>query len=182
MEILYQKLYVRYSKIPFIKRYILKIRRRLEIINIDDEYLTRRQAAEILTKAIAIIIPLTIVIIWLTHENYLMMSFLLIFEIFMADTLINGMVDKIDNKLLKEQINFFSEIRHAYHEYNMVEEAIYQVAQDDENVEMSRQAEKIYDVLISDDPEGELEKYYDVAPKPILKRIRWSFILNKRVW
>ena len=58
------------------------------------------------------------------------MSFLLIFEVFLADTLINGMVDKIDNKLLKQQINFFSEIRHAYHEYNMVEEAIYQVAQD----------------------------------------------------
>lgn len=179
MEVLYQKLYVRYTKIPFVKRYILKIRRRLEIINIDDEYLTRRQAAEILTRAIAIIIPLTIVIIWLTHENYLLMSFLLIFEIFMADTLINGMVDKIDNKLLKEQINFFSEIRHAYHEYNMVEEAIYQVAQDDENIEMSRQAEKIYDVLISDDPEGELEKYYDIAPNPYLKEFAGVSYLTK---
>ena len=80
MEVLYQKLYVRYTKLPFVKRYILKIRRRLEIINIDDEYLTRRQAAEILTRAIAIIIPLTIVIIWLTHENYLLMSFLLILK------------------------------------------------------------------------------------------------------
>ncbi len=179
MEVLYQKLYVRYTKLPFVKRYILKIRRRLEIINIDDEYLTRRQAAEILTRAIAIIIPLTIVIIWLTHENYLLMSFLLIFEIFMADTLINGMVDKIDNKLLKEQINFFSEIRHAYHEYNMVEEAIYQVAQDDENIEMSRQAEKIYDVLISDDPEGELEKYYDIAPNPYLKEFAGISYLTK---
>ena len=179
MEVLYQKLYVRYTKLPFVKRYILKIRRRLEIINIDDEYLTRRQAAEILTRAIAIIIPLTIVIIWLTHENYLLMSFLLIFEIFMADTLINGMVDKIDNKLLKEQINFFSEIRHAYHEYNMVEEAIYQVAQDDENIEMSRQAEKIYDVLISDDPEGELVKYYDIAPNPYLKEFAGVSYLTK---
>ena len=37
-EILYQKLYLTYVKIPFIKRYILKLRRRLEIINIDDEY------------------------------------------------------------------------------------------------------------------------------------------------
>lgn len=179
MEVLYQKLYVRYTKIPFVKRYILKIRRRLEIINIDDEYLTRKQSAAILTKAIAIIVPLTIVIIWLTHENYLLMSFLLIFEIFMADTLINGMVDKIDNKLLKEQINFFSEIRHAYHEFNMVEEAIYQVAQDDENIEMSRQAEKIYDVLISDDPEGELEKYYDIAPNPYLKEFAGVSYLTK---
>ena len=179
MEILYQKLYVKYSKIPFIKRYVLKIRRRLEIINIDDEYLTRKQAATILTKAILIIVPLTIAIIMLTHQNFLLMSFLLIFEVFLADTLVNGMVDKIDNKLLKEQIDFFSEIRHAYHEYNMVEEAIYQVAQDDENVEMSRQAEKIYEVLISNDPEDELEKYYDIAPNPYLKEFAGVSYLTK---
>ena len=178
-EILYQKLYVKYLKIPFIKRYLLKIRRRLEIINIDDEYLTRRQTSAILTRAILIIIPLTIIIIVLTNQNVLLMAFLLIFEVFLADTLINGMVDKIDNKLLKEQINFFSEIRHAYHEYNMVEEAIYQVAQDDEQVEMSRQAEKIYEVLISDDPEGELEKYYDIAPNAYLKEFAGISYLTK---
>ena len=178
-EVLYQKLYVYYVKIPFLKRYVLKIRRRLEIINIDDEYLTRKQASTILTRAIAIIIPLTIVIIALTHQNTLLMTFLLVFEIFLADTLITGMVDKIDNKLLKEQINFFSEIRHAYHEYNMVEEAIYQVAQDDEQPEMSRQAEKIYEVLISNDPEGELEKYYDIAPNPYLKEFAGVSYLTK---
>ena len=168
-EILYQKLYVIYLKIPFIKRYLLKLRRRLEIINIDDEYLTRGQTSKILTTAIIVIIPLALIIILMTHQNTLLMLFLLIFEVFLADTLIGGMVDKLDNKLLKQQINFFSEIRHAYHEYNMVEEAIYQVAQDDEQPEMSRQAEKIYEVLISNDPEGELEKYYDIAPNPYLK-------------
>ena len=41
-EVLLQKLYLTYIKIPFIKRYALKIRRRLEIINIDDEYNTRK--------------------------------------------------------------------------------------------------------------------------------------------
>ena len=35
-EIMYQKLYITYSKIPFLKGYILKLRRRLEIINVDD--------------------------------------------------------------------------------------------------------------------------------------------------
>ena len=178
-EILYQKLYVKYLKIPFIKRYLLKIRRRLEIINIDDEYLTRKQASKILTNAILIIIPLTIVIIAMTNQNTLLMTFLLVFEIFLADTIIGGMVDKIDNKLLKEQINFFSEIRHAYHEYNMVEEAIYQVAQDDEQPEMARQAEKIYEVLISNDPEGELEKYYDIAPNAYLKEFAGISYLTK---
>lgn len=179
LEILYQKLYVYYIKIPFLKRYLLKLRRRLEIVNIDDEYLTRKQASKILTNAILIVIPVTITVILLTKNNPLIMSFLLVFEVFLIDTIIGGMVDKIDNKLLKEQINFFSEIRHAYHEFNMVEEAIYQVAQEDEAPEMSRQAEKIYEVLISDDPESELEKYYDVAPNSYLKEFAGVSYLTK---
>ena len=106
------------------------------------------------------------------------MFILLIFEVFMIDTFIDGSVDKIDNKILKEQIDFFSEIRHAYHEFNMVEEAIYQVSQDDE-LEISRQGEKIYEILISDDPETELEKYYDIAPNSFLKEFAGISYLTK---
>lgn len=179
MEILYQKLYVIYLKTPFLKRYLLKLRRRLAIINIDDEYLTRKQSSKILTRTLLIILPITIAIIALTSNNLLLMSILLIFEVFMIDTFIDGMVDKIDNNLLKQQIDFFSEIRHAYHEFNMVEEAIYQVAQDDDAPEMARQAEKIYEVLISDDPESELEKYYDVAPNSYLKEFAGVSYLTK---
>ena len=87
-------------------------------------------------------------------------------------------VDKIDDKLLKQQITFFSEIRHAYHEFNMVEEAIYQVSQDDE-MDVSRQGEKIYEILISDDPETELEKYYDIAPNSYLKEFAGVSYLTK---
>lgn len=50
----------------------------------------------------------------------------------------------------------------------MVEEAIYQVSQSNEE-EVSRQGEKVYEILISDDPEIELEKYYDIAPNSYLK-------------
>lgn len=177
-DVLFQKLYVKYTKIPLVKRYLLKIRRRLEIVNIDDEYLTRNQSSKIITKALVILVPLTIAIILLTHENFLLMSILLIFELFIMDSAIDGMVDKIDNNLLKQQIDFFSEIRHAYHEFNMVEEAIYQTAQDDE-LEISRQAEKIYEILISDDPEMELEKYYDVAPNSYLKEFAGVSYLTK---
>ena len=168
MEILYQKLYLAYIKIPFLKRYVLKLRRRLEIINIDDEYTTRKDTARILTRTLAIVVPVLIITMFIAKNNFLLMCILLIFEIFMIDTLIDGSVDKIDNNLLKEQIEFFSEIRHAYHEFNMVEEAIYQVSQDDEK-NVSSQGEKIYEILISDDPETELEKYYDIAPNSFLK-------------
>ena len=179
LEILYQKLYVIYIKLAFLKRYVFKIRRRLEIINIDDEYLTRKQTSAILTKALAIIIPVTLIIIFITKANWLLMCILLIFELFMIDTLVDGMVDKIDNQLLVQQVDFFAEIRHAYHEFNMVEEAIYQVAQGDTAPEMSRQAEKIYEILISDDQESELEKYYDIAPNSYLKEFEGISYLTK---
>ncbi len=177
-EILFQKLYLTYIKIPFLKRYVLKLRRRLEIINIDDEYITRKESAKILTKALAVIAPVMVITIIIAKSNALLMAILLMFELFMIDTLIDGSVDKIDNVLLKEQIEFFSEIRHAYHEFNMVEEAIYQVSQDEEK-NVSRQGEKIYEVLISDDPETELEKYYDIAPNSFLKEFAGISYLTK---
>ncbi len=144
------------------------MRRRLEIINLDDEYITRVQTAKIITKGLIIILPLTIAIILTTKQNALLMVILLFFEAILVESRMSGMVDKLDTKLLKQQIDFFAEVRHAYHEYNMVEEAIYEAAQNDE-LEVSRQAEKIYEILQSDDPEGELEKYYDVAPNSYLK-------------
>ena len=177
-EILFQKLYLAYIKVPFLKRYVVKVRRRLEIVNIDDEYNTRKGTAKVLTKALAVLIPLFIVTIWMTASNYLLMFILIIFEVFMIDVFIDGSVDKMDDKILKEQIDFFSEIRHAYHEYNMVEEAIYQVSQDDE-MSVSRQGEKIYEILISEDPETELEKYYDIAPNSFLKEFAGVSYLTK---
>lgn len=177
-EVLFQKLYLTYIKLPFIKRYALKIRRRLEIINIDDEYNTRKGTAKILTKTFAILVPIILLTIMFTSQNILLMVILLIFELFMIDTFIDGSVDKIDNNILKEQIDFFSEIRHAYHEYNMVEEAIYQVSQDEEK-DVSRQGEKIYEILISEDPENELEKYYDIAPNNFLKEFAGVSYLTK---
>ena len=168
MDVFYQKFYIKCVAIPGLRRYTLKLRRRLEIINLEDEYITRKQVAQILLKGLLVVIPVTILVIVLTHTDYMLMSSLLLFELFFMESLLEGMVDGIDNKLLREQLDFFAEIRHAYHEYNMVEEAIYEVSQDDEK-EVSRQAEKIYEVLISDDPETELEKYYDIAPNSYLK-------------
>ncbi len=177
-EILYQKLYITYSKIPYIKTYIHKLRRRLEIIDVDDEYATRRDSAKILSKVLLILFPIVILSIIATHSNYLLMSIILIFELFMIDAFIDGSVDSMDNNLLKEQLDFFAEIRHAYHEFNMVEEAIYQISQDDEKA-ISRQGEKIYEVLIANDPETELEKYYDIAPNPFLKEFAGVSYLTK---
>jgi len=177
-DILYQKLYVIFNKIPVLKRYLYKTRRKLEIIHIQDEYHTRRQAAQVIVKLVIIVLVLTLAIILLTKGDPLLRVILLFFEAFLVETFMTGMIDKLDTKLLKQQIDFFAEIRHAYHEFNMVEEAIYEVSQNDE-LEVSRQGEKIYEILISDDPETELEKYYDVAPNSYLKEFAGVSYLTK---
>ena len=76
LEVFYQKMYITFIKTPFLKRYILKIRRRLEILNIDDEYSTRRDSAKILIKTLCLVIPIAIATIVITHENSLLMSIL----------------------------------------------------------------------------------------------------------
>ena len=178
MEIFYQKFYITAVKIPFLKRYAMKLRRRLEIINLEDEFLTRKQTAKILLKGLLICIPLTIVIFLVTSGNYVLLVALLLFEVFFLETFMEGKVDKIDGNLLRQQIDLFAEMRHAFHETNMVEEAIYDVSQNDE-LDVARQAERIYEVLISDDPETELEKYYDVAPNCYLKEFAGVSYLTK---
>jgi len=178
MELFYQKMYISCSKIPFLRRYIFKIRRRLEIINLEDEYLTRKQTAQIVFKGLMLIVPLTGLVVYLTRHNLILMLTLFLFEMFFIETLMDGMVDKKDNQLLKQQINMFGEMRHSYHEYNMIEEALYDVAQNDE-LEVSRQVEKIHEVLLSDDPETELEKYYDIAPNSYLKEFAGVSYLTK---
>ena len=178
LEVFYQKEYIFLVKVPFLRRFILKIRRRLEIINLEDEYLTRKQTAQVMTKAIILVVPLTIVIIMIAKTNPVLLATLLLFELFFIETFMSGQVDKVDDKLLKEQINMFSEMRHAFHEFNLVEEAVYEVAQNDQ-LDVSRQAEKIYEILIADDPEMELEKYYDIAPNAYLKEFAGISYLTK---
>ena len=46
-------------------------------------------------------------------------------------------------------------------------------------MKVSRQGEKIYEILISDDPETELEKYYDIAPNSFLKEFAGISYLTK---
>ena len=178
LEVFYQKEYIFLVKVPFLRRFILKIRRRLEIINLEDEYLTRKQTAQVMTKAIILVVPLTIIIIMIAKTNPVLLATLLLFELFFIETFMSGQVDKVDDKLLKEQINMFSEMRHAFHEFNLVEEAVYEVAQNDQ-LDVSRQADKIYEILIADDPEMELEKYYDIAPNAYLKEFAGISYLTK---
>lgn len=173
-----QKIYTRLITIPIINRYVYKIRRRLELLHDDDEYTIRNETAKISLKGIALAFFFAIVLAWINREDLFMMIVSLIGVLVVIENMTDMMVNSIEDKLLKQQLELFSEVRHAYHETNMVDEALYEASLLEE-MEVVVQADKIYEILISAEPELELEKYYDIAPNRFLKAFAGISYLTK---
>ena len=173
-----QKIYNKLVTIPIINRYVYKIRRRLELLHDDDEYTIRNEVAKISLRSIIIALVASIVLAYINREDLFMMLVSLIGVIVVIENMTDMMVNRIEDSLLKQQLELFSEVRHAYHETNMVEEALYEASLMEE-MEVIVQADKIYEILISAEPELELEKYYDVAPNRFLKAFAGISYLTK---
>jgi len=174
----YQKVYLSLATTPLIKRYLFKVRMRLELVGNDDEYNVRAAAAKATLKAIILALVASIFLMWINSESLFMMIVSLIGVLVVVENITEMSVNKIEDKLLNQQLDLFSEVRHAYHETNMVEEAIYDASLLEEN-EVNFQADKIYNIMIAPDPETELEKYYDVAPNRFLKAFAGISYLTK---
>ena len=174
----YQKVYLSLATTPIIKRYLFKVRMRLELVGNDDEYNVRAAAGKATLKAIIITVLAGVILMYINRESTFMMLVSLIGVLVVVESLTEMSVSKIEDKLLNQQLDLFSEVRHAYHETNMVEEAIYDASLLEEN-EVNFQADKIYNIMIAPDPEMELEKYYDVAPNRFLKAFAGISYLTK---
>lgn len=174
----YQQVYLTISNIPIIRRYVYKIRRRLELLSNDDEYTVRMETAKIAFNGILMVILTSILLAWINREDLFMMLVSLVGVLVIIENITDMMVNKIEDRLLRQQLELFSEVRHAFHETNMVEEAIYEASLM-ENYEVTLQADRIYEIMISNDPELELEKYYDVAPNRFLKAFAGISYLTK---
>lgn len=167
-EAFYQKVYVKIDRVPILNRYLRKIRRRLELVNQNDEYSIRKESAKIALKSIFYTLIASIIIGWINKDDMFIMLVSLLGVLIIIENLTEQMINKVENRLLVQELEFFSEVRHAYHSTNMVEEAVYDASLMEEQ-EIISQANTIYEILISADPEMELEKYYDVAPNRFLK-------------
>lgn len=178
MEVFYQKAYNFVVKIPYMSRYLFKIRRRLEILNNNDEYSVRKQAVKVTILSFLATVIIAAILMYINWPDVYMLALSLLGITVLHETMIEVMVNKLEDKILKQELDFFSEVRHYYHEYGMVEEAIYESAQT-LSTEISIQGTAIYEILISNDCETELDKYYDVAPNRFLKAFAGISYLTK---
>ncbi len=167
-EIFLQKAYNKIAKIPVLSRYLYKIRKRIELLSNDDEYAVRKQSAKIFLISGSLSIILTVVLFVINWPDPFMLIISALGVTVIIETILEMLVDRLDFKMLKQTLDLFSEVRHYYHEFGMVDEAIYESAQILNN-EITVQGTAIYEMLTANDSETELEKYYDTAPNRYLK-------------
>lgn len=167
LDILLLTAYKRMRGIILLNGFLLKIRRRLEVLNTFDEYSVRRETSKITLTVLGVSTFSVILLAVLSQRLLLVIVYLLILVI-VNQILIETLIHRVENRLLKQLTHFLGDVRHYYHQHKMVEEAIYEAAQL-AKYEAHIQGERIYDMLTSDNPDRSLEEYYDVAPNRFLK-------------
>lgn len=164
----FQTFYLVALKIPVVSYYTRKTRLKLEMVNDYTEYEIRRRTGKIML--ISVIFVFSALFIFLNVVDDLMMSLIVIIMVFIVnDVLIDSQVNKVADRIVRQIPEVFTEIRHSFHEHGMVVEAFEECIDELEDKEIMPQIRRIHDAITAENPETQLEKYYDVAPNRFLK-------------
>lgn len=173
----FQDSYLAYNRVPILRAYIQKIRKRLQSIHSYDEMTMRRETMKIVFYTLGIMTTFILVLLLMNHD----LTFL--FMLFLGAVVVNGMlidtfVHKVEDRLLLQLRDLLKDVRHHYHQHGMIEEALHD-ASESSSYEASLHAKKIHDVLISSKPEESLAAYYEKAPNRFLKAFAGMSFLVK---
>lgn len=165
---LFQIVYMTFVKMPVIKYYTKKTRLKLEMTNDYTEYELRRRSGKYMLISVIFIFVSLFVLLNLVNDLY--MSFIVIVGVLIiAEKMIDLGITSVSNKILRQMPDVFTTIRHAFHEHGMIDEAFSTAMDEFGDKEIGPQLKRIKEAIISDNPEVELEKYYDSAPNRFLK-------------
>lgn len=165
---IYQIVYLTFVKMPIIKYYTKKTRLKLEMTNDYTEYELRRRTGK--TMLNAIIFMFVALFVFLNLVNDLYMSLIVIIGVLIVtEKIIDLGITSVSEKILKQMPEAFTNIRHAFHEHGMIEESFNAAIDDLGEIEVVPQLRRIKEAMVSENPEIELERYYDTAPNRFLK-------------
>lgn len=165
---LYQIVYMTFVKMPILKYYTKKTRLKLEMTNDYTEYEIRKRSGKYMLVAVIFIFVSLFVLLNLVNDLY-MSLIVIVGVLIIAEKMIDLGITSVSNKILRQMPDTFTAIRHAFHEHGMIDEAFNTAIDEMGDKEIGPQLKKIKEAIISDNPEVELEKYYDTAPNRFLK-------------
>jgi len=174
---LLQDSYVAYLKVPLLRKYILKIQKRIQAIHSYDEMTLRRETMKIVFYTLAIMTSFVLLLLLMNND----LTF--IFMLFLGALVVNGMlidtfVHKVEDRLLVQLRDLTKVVRYHFQEHGMVEESLHD-ASESSSYEASLHAKKIYEVLVSSNPTDSLAAYYEKAPNRFLKAFAGMSFLVK---
>lgn len=165
---LYQVLYMTFVKMPLLKYYAKKIRLKYEMSNDYTEYELRRNTGRLMSLTLVVMFVTIAVFVNVVNDLY-MTLIILVGIIIVAEKVIDITITSVSNKILRQMPEAFTTLRHAFHEHGMVDEALSDTIDEMSEKEIAPQLKRIREAIISDQPEVELERYYDTAPNRFLK-------------
>ena len=165
---LYQAFYIICVSIPVLKYYTRKVRLKLEMVNDYTEYEIRRKTGSIMLASVIFIFAGLFIFLNVTDDLY-MQLIVIIAVLLVNEKVIDYRVGNVADKILRQIPEVFTEIRHSFHEHGMIEEAFNDAIDELEDKEITPQVKRIKEAILADNPEVQLEKYYDTAPNRFLK-------------
>lgn len=154
-------------RVPPLRMYMRSIRRRIARIHAYDESTMRLETMKLTYMALGILCGSIVALVVVSFDLSFMIAILL-GALVVHGLLIDAFIHRVENRLLRQLVGLFADVRHHYHQHGMVEEAIYEAAELG-TYEASLHAHNIYELLVSADPEAGLEQYYEAAPNRFLK-------------
>jgi len=157
-------------KIPFVKHYLSRVEGKLKFIELTDERTIRKKATQLFLYAFAFTIVIGSILLYSVDSLYFFLLGITML-IVVNQQILNLYIGDMEKKLLIQFEDFLSEVKHHYHNHEMIDEAVYDTTKNvtKKNFEMSLHAKKMYDILSSEAPENAMENYYDLAPNKFFK-------------
>ncbi len=165
---IYQAFYIISVSTPVLKYYARRTRLKLEMVNDYTEYEIRRKTGSIILSSVVFVFAGLFIFLNVTSDLY-MQLITIIAVMIVNEMMINFRVGGVADKILRQLPEVFTEIRHSFHEHGMIEEAFNDAIDELEDKEIMPQVRRIKEAIISEDPEVQLERYYDTAPNRFLK-------------
>lgn len=180
IDVILQNFYLLSLKIPILSYYVRKTRLKLEMVNDYTEYQIRKETSKIMLTSVTFIFVALFVFINVIDDLYT--ALIAILGVFITnDMIVNSKVNKVADRITRQIPEVFTEIRHSFHEHGMVDESFNDAIDELEDKEITPQVKRIREALLSNDPETELERYYDTAPNKYLKLFAGLSFLTKEL-
>lgn len=159
--------YKRLSKTALTKNYLLRLKRRYEIIHPKDIRKSGEMAMRTAIRVWALGGALTVVTLLMGLSVYLILVTATLIYL-MSSYITFTSVKKSEKQLLLQFEGFLGTIRHHYYQTNRIDDAIYDALGELEEP-VGVHAQMIHDVLTSDDVEEAAARYNDVVPNRFIK-------------